>query len=149
MKVEVLKYPTEEDWYEAKRRCLVTMGKNPVNPPDTKWECKMLRCRHSPIRYLTFSFLITDIPRAEKPQGSPVNMIMDINADALITISTKRLCGCATEEMQRLMLTIREKVLETNPEFEGYLVPMCRHMNYGCIEFTSCDGKALYFHEVK
>ena len=180
MKVEVLKYPVENDWTEVLRRCLVTVGKKSDKIPDIEWRKKLLRCRHSPIRYLQFSFCLKDIPywlhvelvrhhvgvqfyvrsqrddravnevpRSQKPQGALVDLIMDVNAEALLTISNKRLCGCATREMQTLMILIRNEVIKTNPEFEDYLVPMCQHMNYGCPEYISCKGKAFYFSEVK
>ena len=62
MEVMLIKNPSEEDWIECKRRALVTMGKDVKNPPDDIWKEKMLRSRHSPIRYLQFSFYLKDIP---------------------------------------------------------------------------------------
>lgn len=178
MEVEVLRHPTDEDWRAVKARALVTIGKTVVYPPDFEWKTKMLRCRHSPIRYLTFSFFLKDvpywlstelsrhhigvekyiksqrddrnsddIPRSDKPQGSFVNMIIDFNGESICTVMNKRLCGCATREMQQLMLMIRKKVLETNPEFEDFLVPMCIYTTK-CREFSSCELSALYFEEV-
>jgi len=85
-----------------------------------------------------------ETPRAEKPQGALVNMIVDINADSLMQIMNKRLCGCATKEMQELMLMIREEVIKTNPEFKQFLIPMCEYL-HSCNEFRSCGKKALYF----
>lgn len=175
MTVTILKNPSIDDWCEVKRRALITIGKEPVNPPDDQWKVKMLRCRHSPIRFLSFSFLIkdipywlhvefvrhhvgiqfyvkssrddranNDIPRSQKPQGSLVNMIVDVNADALMTIMAKRLCGSATKEMQELMIMIRREVLKTNPEFRDFLVPACMHTK-GCNEFYPCGATALFF----
>jgi thymidylate synthase ThyX len=156
---------------------LVTIGKLPDPDKETslEWEKKMLRCRHSPIRYLMFSFYLSDIPywlstelcrhhigiekyvksqrddrdnndvpRAKKPQGSLVNMIIDINAESLMTLMNKRLCGCATKEMQELMIMIRQEVVWKNPEFADFLVPMCVYL-HRCSEFKSCNMKALYF----
>ena len=60
--VELIRYPTEADWYEVKRRALVTVGKTEFEPPKDEWKHKILEARHSPIRYLRFSFAITDIP---------------------------------------------------------------------------------------
>jgi thymidylate synthase ThyX len=175
VKVEVLEHPEDKDWLKVKRRALVTIGKTPLDFPNEEWKIKMLRCRHSPIRYLRFSFYITDIPywlstelcrhhvgcekfvrsqrddrntsdvpRAEKPQGALVNMILDINAEALLTLMNKRLCGAATKEMQELMLLIREQVIWHNLEFKDFLVPMCEYIHC-CNEFNSCCKKALYF----
>ena len=82
--------------------------------------------------------------KSEKPQGALVNMIVDVNADSLMQIMNKRLCGCATKEMQELMLMIREEVIKTNPEFKQFLIPMCEYL-HTCNEFNSCGKKALYF----
>lgn len=62
MKVTLLEYPTDKDWLGCKQRALVTVGLNAKNPPDEKWKKAILRARHSPIRYLHFSFLLEDIP---------------------------------------------------------------------------------------
>ena len=86
-----------------------------------------------------------EVPRGKKPQDAPVNMIIDLNAESLITIMNKRLCGAATKEMQKLMLMIRKEVIKTNPEFAQFLVPMCLYHNR-CDEFASCRGEALYFN---
>lgn len=176
MKVEVLNHPFEDDWLAVKQRALVTIGKKSTKYPDESWKQVMLNCRHSPIRYLEFSFYLSDIPywlhtelvrhhigvqfyvksqrddrsdndipRAEKPQGALVDMIMDVNADALLTIMNKRLCGAATKEMQNLMLMIRKEVINTNPEFKDFLVPMCIYHGNKCKEFKNCGGKAEYF----
>lgn len=180
MTVELLRTPQSSDWAEVKRRALVTVGKEAVKAPDPQWLKKILTSRHSPIRYLQFSFLIkdipywlstelsrhhegcekyirsqrddrnkTEVPRSEKPQGALVNMIFDCNAESLMTIMNKRLCGCATKEMQELMLEIRAKVIEMNTEFTEFLVPMCEYIGH-CPEVFSCCGKnALYFSRVK
>lgn len=176
MKVTEIENPTEQDWLAAKTRALVTVGKQAITPPDYEWKVKMLRCRHSPIRKLTFAFFIEDmpywlqtelvrhhigiekyvrsqrddrnnneVPRGKKPQDAPVNMIIDLNAETLMTIMNKRLCGAATKEMQELMLMIRNEVIKTNPEFEQFLVPMCLYLNK-CNEFVSCNYKALFFN---
>ena len=177
MNVTTLYHPTEKDWFAVKLRCFVTIGKlpDPEKEITLEWQKRMLRCRHSPIRKLTFSFFIkdipywlhtelvrhhigvqfyvksqrddrskNDIPRAEKPQGALVDMIMDVNAESLLTIMNKRLCGNAAKEMQELMLMIRHEVIWNNPEFTDFLVPMCKYHNW-CNEFNSCGKKALFF----
>lgn len=62
MKITVLRHPTEEDWVGVKQRALVTVGLNVKNPPTDEWKKAILKARHSPIRYLQFSFLLEDIP---------------------------------------------------------------------------------------
>jgi len=87
-----------------------------------------------------------ETPRAEKPQGALVNMIIDLNGESILTLMNKRLCGNATREMQELMLMIREEVIKTNPEFKPFLIPMCKYLN-SCNEFNSCGKKALFFEK--
>lgn len=63
MTITLIGSPKEEDWIEVKRRALVTAGKkNVINPPDSEWKHKILEARHSPIRYLRFSFFLEEVP---------------------------------------------------------------------------------------
>lgn len=46
MKIDLIDYPSDYDWMEAKRRALVTIGKSPVKPPSSEWlygKCAALR----------------------------------------------------------------------------------------------------------
>lgn len=54
--VLLLSAPTDADWLECKRRALITIGKHPINPPSSEWKHAILEARHSPIRYLVYSF---------------------------------------------------------------------------------------------
>ena len=166
MKITLLEYPTEADWYEVKRRALVTVGKTPIQPPDDEWKMRILRARHSPIRYLRFSFLMQDIPswvsvhycrhvhaqpyvksqrndrqsdydRNAARQDAPVNMIYDVNGEELITICQKRLCGCAAKETREVAEKIRDLVLALCPEFREVLVTPCE-FNGKCHEMYPC-----------
>jgi len=163
--IKLIKYPTSYDWYEVKRRALVTANKNPKNPPDLEWEKKILKARHSPIRYLQFSFYL-EIPywvsvhlcrhihaqpyvqsqrndrqdmydRNEAPQNEPVRMIWDINAEELCVIANKRLCTQASKETRDVVSAMCELVKMHCPEFEDELVPMCVREN-GCREMYPC-----------
>ena len=62
MQIELLKYPTEEDWMLVKRCALVTVGKQPITAPNDEWKHKILKARHSPIRELKFVFYLHDVP---------------------------------------------------------------------------------------
>lgn len=167
MKVELLKYPTEEDWKICKQLTLVTVGKYPVKPPLLEWKKKILAARHSPIRELEFVFVLTDIPyyvsvhicrhvhltpfvksqrndrqsdydRNKAPQDTPVNMGLLVNAEELMVVANKRLCSKADPTTRQLVQMMCNEVLKTNPEFEGLLVPMCEYRNGLCDEFESC-----------
>ena len=168
MKVELLRIPTAEDWMEVKRRALVTIGKAPVSPPDEDWKRAILRARHSPIRYLPFSFLIEcpywvanhlvrhhvgvqpyvrsqrndrqdEYDREKAPQDAPVVMILDMNAEALITLANKRLCGQAAEKTCLLVDSLCGLVKRNCPEFEDELVPMCVRNGGVCHEMNPCS----------
>lgn len=169
MNIQLLEHPTETDWLEVKRRALVTIGKRPVTPPSDDWKRQILRARHSPIRYLRFSFLLSGIPswvsvhlcrhvhaqpyvrsqrndrqneydRNSAPQNAPVNMILDVNAEELMVIANKRLCNMAALETHSVVAAMCREVIAHCPEFEPFLVPLCEYTG-GCKEMNGGCGK--------
>jgi hypothetical protein len=133
-----------------------------------EWRRKILEARHSPIRYLRFSFLSTDMPywlsvhlarhihaqpyvksqrndrqdaydRNSAPQDAPVSMIWDMNAEELMTIANKRLCTKAAPETRAVVLKMCKAVLAKCPEFKGLLVPMCGYHGGQCHEMEPCE----------
>lgn len=169
MTVKLIEYPTSKDWMEVKRRALVTIGKKPLTPPSDEWKREILRARHSPIRYLRFSFLIEGLPswvsvhlcrhvhaqpyvksqrndrqneydRNAAPQNAPVDMIWDINGEELCVIANKRLCKMASIETRAVVAEMCMLVLDKCPEFEGLLVPSCEYTG-GCKEMNGGCGR--------
>lgn len=167
MKVEIIKYPTEEDWLLMKQCTLVTVGKETVKPPTEKFKKDMLRARHSPIRVLPFLFYLTDVPywvsvhlcrhihaqpfvrtqrndrqsdydRNSAPQNAPVEMMWYMNAEELITIANKRLCNLASKETRDLVKMMCKEVIKVCPEFKDELVPMCVRNGGVCYEMFPC-----------
>lgn len=171
MKIKLISHPTEDDWIECKRRALITVyGRgtdDDIKPPTADWKRKILEARHSPIRYLRYSFLITDIPsnisvhlcrhvhaqpyvsslrndRQTEMDGdaarrdTPVNMILDMNAEELMIIANKRLCNKAAENTRKVVKIMCLEALEATPELEGLLVPMCDYHGGVCHEMHSC-----------
>jgi thymidylate synthase ThyX len=135
--------------------------------PDSEWRKDILRARHSPIRYLRFSFMLENIPswvsvhlvrhvhaqpyvksqrndrqseydRTKAPQDAPVNMIWDINAEELLVIANKRLCRLASPETRAVVLEMCRRVVSECPEFDGLLVPMCIYNGGVCHEMKGC-----------
>ena len=51
----------------------------------------------------------------------------------------KRLCNQADPLMRYVANLIKKAVLETNPEFEGLLVPLCEYRNGMCTEMFPCE----------
>ena len=128
---------------------------------------KILEARHSPIRVLNFAFLIEDIPsniathlvrhvhavpfvsslrndRQERmdgdlaPRNTPVDMIFYCNAEELMTVANKRLCGKASEKTREVVRMMCDCVKERFPEFDGLLVPMCQYHGGVCHEIQPC-----------
>lgn len=177
-KVELIEYPTADDWMEVKRRTLVTIGKTAKNPPTVEWEKRLLAAMHSPIRRLFFSFYM-EVPywvsvhfcrhvhaqpyvstqrndrqdkydRNNAPQNAPVKMILDMNAEELITIMHKRLCTQASAETRQVAMAMRDAVLEKCPEFFDVLVPNCVYRNGLCAEYKPCGAaRALLEQHLK
>ena len=171
MEITMIESPTENDWMAVKQRALVTAGKKAINPPDEEWKHKMLEARHSPIRRLHFAFYMHDIPswitvhlvrhvhaqpfvrsqrndrqssydRTKAPQDTPVDMIWDLNAEALMIVANKRLCNQASAETRAVVKEMCRLVEEKYPEFKGLLVPMCEYQNGACHEMFPCGKVA-------
>ena len=167
MRITLTEYPNQNDWIEVKRRALVTVGKDTFLPPTEEWKRSILEARHSPIRYLRFSFLLEGIPswvsvhlcrhvhaqpyvrsqrndrqseydRNKAPQDAPVSMIWDMNAEELMAIANKRLCSQASPETQAVVKEMCFQVLDKCPEFADVLVPMCQYHGGVCHEMKPC-----------
>lgn len=168
MTVTLTEHPTDIEWMECKRRALVTVGRVPKELPSMEWKKKILAAKHSPIRYLTFSFDLevpywvsvhlcrhihaqpyvrsqrndrqNEYDRNSARQDEAVRMIWDMNAEELITICQKRLCNQASPETRHVVELMRDEVLKVNPEFAEELVPPCAR--YGkCLEMKPCGVK--------
>lgn len=166
MKVEMIEFPTSLDWGYVKLRALKTMGMSKVKTmPTEEWKRSILRARHSPIRYLRFSFDIEcpywvsvhlcrhlhaqpyvqsqrndrqdKYDRNDASQDSTVHMIWDMNAEELMTIANKRLCRLASAETREVVQKMCDLVIEKCPEFSEELIPNCE-LYHGCREMMSC-----------
>lgn len=157
----------------CKKCTLATVSKDSDKAPTMEWKKKILAARHSPIRTLQFCFKLTDIPywvsvhlvrhvhatpfvstqrndrqdkydRGEAPQNQPVTMCWYMNAEELMVIANKRMCTQASKETRALVIKIRSKVIELNPEFADVLVPMCYYRGGRCDEFNCCGFNETY-----
>ena len=168
-KIELLRYPSEEDW----KRCLLlarcTQGKfDAPNEPSLEWKHKILRSEHSPIRTLMFTIKMENIPycnsvhfvrhkygvehyvqsqrknpeRGSDRQDAPVTHIMDINAQELIFMTRKRLCFKADDTTRMIMAEICRNIQQIDPVWETVLLPACGCDENFCREFLSCG----YYH---
>ena len=165
--ITLLEAPTRQTWLEVKRRALITIGKHPVNPPDSAWISGILEARHSPIRYARYSFELSGIPSNtathlarhvhaqpyvstlrtdrvkeidgdKEPRCAPVLMILDVNAEELMVMSNKRLCLQAAEITREIMRGMAKLAGEATPEIAPFLVPMCMYHGGVCHELNGC-----------
>lgn len=79
------------------------------------------------------------VPRDELPQGSLNDMDMTCNAQAMINISRKRLCSCASKETREAWGQVVEKLKEVDPVLAEVCVPECIYRGF-CPETDRCCG---------
>lgn len=155
------------DWDLVKRAALQTRNLKMKNPPTKEWIMKMLRAEHSPLRCLHFYITFYDVPyfvhvhlvrhfmgltpfvstsrsdltevhdRSERRQTDLVNFSLDINAQAILNISYKRLCNKASLETHKLVQLLKEEMEKVDPYLAKMMVPACIHQGQ-CPEIASC-----------
>lgn len=81
------------------------------------------------------------MPRDELPQGSLNDMDMTANAQALINISRKRLCNCASPETREAWKQVQESIRQIDPIMAEKMVPECLYRGF-CPEFMNSCGYA-------
>ena len=79
--------------------------------------------------------------RDELPQGALNDMDMTANAQALINISRKRLCNCASKETREAWKQVKEAIREKDPVMASKMVPECLYRGF-CPEFMNPCGYA-------
>ena len=169
MKIEVIKFPNEENLKWCKTCTLNTVGKKSTKAPNEEWIKRLVASEHSPIRELWFGIKMeipywvsvhfvrhhiginhyvqtqrtdrTGINRDELKQGEMVSHIMSVNAQELIFMAHKRLCKQASKETREVMKEIVKQVVEVAPYMKDVLVPLCVYRNGKCNEMFSCKGE--------
>ena len=79
--------------------------------------------------------------RNELPQGATNDMDMTANAQALISISRKRLCNCASKETREAWKQVQDAIREVDPVMADKMVPECIYRGF-CPEFMNPCGYA-------
>lgn len=154
-------------WPKVKRSARTTISKEGEGsyPSDT-WKKTILLAEHSPIRKIHFSWKWenlkswisvhfvrhkigiehwvstqrtdrTGINRDTSPQDVPVGHECEADAQALITISRKRLCGQADPETRAAWQEVKDKVSIIDPVLGSVMVPECIYRGF-CPEFKPC-----------
>lgn len=164
MEVKVIDY--RDAWQEVKNAAMNTIGYEDGKYPSSSWKWKILKAEHSPIRLIELTIRMKEIPywvsvhlvrhkigiehwvrtqrtdrtgvkRDELPQGALVDHTIRANAQALISISRKRLCNQASRETRLVWEAVRTAVKEVEPELASVMVPECVYRGH-CPEMRSC-----------
>ena len=77
--------------------------------------------------------------RNELPQGALNDMDMTANAQALINISRKRLCSCASKETREAWKQVKEEIAKKDPILASKMVPECLYRGF-CPEWINSYG---------
>lgn len=80
---------------------------------------------------------VLDCSRDELPQGSLNDMDVMANAQALINVSRKRLCGKASKETREAWIAAKEAVRKVDPIMADKMVANCLYRGF-CPELESC-----------
>ena len=160
-------FKNEDNWQDVKDSTMNTIGKTTGIYPTSEWKRKILLSEHSPIRRIKFYWRWKDlkywvsvhivrhkigiehwistqrtdrtgVDRDELPQGTLINHACEADAQALINISRKRLCNCASKETRVAWQEVKEKIALVEPEMASVMVRECIYRNGLCPEFKSC-----------
>lgn len=160
------KFEHDDNWQQVKDATMTTVGKSTGKYPDSQWKIKLVRAEHSPIRKIFFSWRWAELPywvsvhfvrhkigiehfvrtqrsdrtgedRSAIPQGAFVTHECQANAQALINISRKRLCSCASPETRQAWQLVKDEVQKREPEIAHCMVRECVYRGY-CPEMFGC-----------
>ena len=164
MNIDIFKH--EDNWQDVKDSTMNTIGKTTGKYPTSEWKRRLLLSEHSPIRRIKFYWRWKDIKywvsvhlvrhkigiehwvatqrtdrtgidRNELPQGALVDHACEADAQAMINISRRRLCACASPETRQAWQAVKNKTAITEPELARCMVKDCIYRGH-CYEMFSC-----------
>ena len=174
MRIDNFKH--EDNWQDVKDTTMNTIGKDTGKYPSSEYKRKLILSEHSPIRRIKFYWRWVDLKswvsvhfvrhkfgidhwvttqrtdrtgvnRDESPQGALVNHAAEANAQALINISRKRLCNCASKETREAWQAVKDEVAKVEPELAECMVRECIYRGF-CAEMFGCGyDKTKEFEE--
>ena len=153
-------------WQEIKDCTMTTINKTTGKYPDSDWKLKLLISEHSPIRRLRINWKWdsikswvsihmvrhkygiehqigtrrsdrTGIDRNSLRQDELVQHEIDVNAQATINISKKRMCFQASKETREAWKEYLDELEKYEPELRLCCVPDGIYRG-GCPEFQNC-----------
>ena len=147
-------------WPKVKRAARNTISRDGEGAyPSASWKKTILLAEHSPIRKIRFSWRWyrlkswvsvhfvrhwlgiehwvstqrtdrTGVDRDESPQKTPVLHECEANAQALINISRRRLCGQASAETRAAWREVKAEVEKVDPILASVMVPECIYRGF-------------------
>ena len=156
------------DWILCRKAALLTAGRDDDREPSLKMKCALLDAEHSPIRMLRFVFRLESVPyfvsnhlarhhvgctpfvrsqrndrqddydRNAARQDAPVSMLWELNAQSLIDVAHKRLCGKADPATRAIVSEMCRLASAACREFRYFLVPECEYRGGFCHEIEGC-----------
>lgn len=165
--MEVKLIDIKGNYEQVVNRCRTTVSKGELGKePSDKFKRRILMSEHSPIRSLVYCFKITNLKswvathfarhhvgvekwistqrtdrtgvnRDELPQGTEVMMELEVNAQALINLSRKRLCNQAAPETIQVMHAMKKEVSLQDPHMARVMVRECVYRGF-CPEMQCC-----------
>jgi hypothetical protein len=170
LRVEIIEYPTDEDWIIARNNALETQRKSSDKIPSSKLKTKFLLSEHSPIRSLKFIWRWVDLPywvamhirthhtaidhyissqrndiqfeydRRKAPQDALVNHRAVANAQAIINTSKARKCINASLETRQAWQLFLDTLQPYAPELISACVKPCIYRGGICPEVFKSCG---------
>lgn len=144
---------------ETVLRTACDFTRDPSAPHSKMTLENIYRCEHSPIRTQIFWVEMYDIPTfvsvhlvrhaqgvthfvqskrdQDADRNTPINHAMLINAQALINISRKRLCGKSAPETVDVWHQVKTVIASIDPALSRYMVPECVYRGI-CSELKPC-----------
>jgi hypothetical protein len=162
-----MKITTLVRWSTALLAARTTISKKDINKqPSKKWKLQMLYAEHSPIRSVRYFIEITNlkrwisthlvrhflginhfvgtqrtdrtgIDRSKLTQDEESVHAIDMNAQAFINVSRKRLCKQSSEETTKVWRTVISTLKQKDPELASVCVPECVYRGF-CPELQPC-----------
>lgn len=78
--------------------------------------------------------------KGDEGRYTPVSHVMRLNAESLIRVAHKRLCGKASPETREVMRLIKEGVALVDPDLAPLMVSLCVYRNGLCNELPKPCG---------
>lgn len=144
-KTKVVNQPTDE-WIDGMLRCEHSPIREKVFHIEIKglpyWIANHIRTHFIGANYYMSTSredrTENGTPRSELPQTAPVNLLISANAQALINISRKRLCGQSAPDTIALWEAVQETMAEHCPVMAKYMNRECEYRNGFCPEKKPC-----------